>query len=208
MRHYLVLVAILLTAGLSYAGDSVVGNGGNVLVCEDEASPYHKMTLDLYELDHVYGRTHYFDINEDYDDEVLVNLILSKVADLNITFAGNLYFDIAAFYNDSKDTDDSIEFSNDINTEYPEGCRPKTIIEQQPNGTPTYLVSYDFYDLTPVNRVALIFHEVIYSYALFADPSLTSSDSIRPLAAYFFSKEFFETTDPAFIDSIVENYKK
>jgi hypothetical protein len=192
MKFYNPILLYVFFVFSSYAGDGVVGNGGNVLICpNNETQAFHNLALDLYELDHLYGLHHQFDLNTHDTEEVIINTVLNKISELYFDFAVITEDEVYSFDSFSNELGFQFEYSNDITTILPKDCRAQTVVYQRLI-FPYYMVSPRFKTLTNLNRAALKFHEALYSWGILENPSLASSDATRRATAYLFSQEFFQ----------------
>lgn len=197
-----------------FAGDAVVGNGGNILKCSGEDEVYNNMAIDLYELEDRYHWTPYFSNSANSRESELFNALYAKLEVVHFSLAEFLALDVTQFYNVAVQVDRDLDFSDDIKGDFPPKCSPKTLIHQwvkiygsdsfRSYREPSYIYSKELFELTPLNRLALKVHESVYTYALTGRPNLRNSDKVRKLTAYLFSKEFFNSNDPEFLQQLID----
>jgi hypothetical protein len=178
-----------------FAGEGVVGNGGNVIFCDNvvrqDQNKFHNKTLELFELEFLFSFNENLQLHELETEVQVLNVVLNRLKKINFVFYNTLKKEINDFSINSKHFDFEFNFSNDLDqSAVPDGCYLKTIIFQKEKH-PYYLISKLWRNLPLISKASLKLHEVIYRYKLSNNPVNTTSLPVRKLNAFLFSKEFF-----------------
>jgi hypothetical protein len=207
VNYALAILALSCFSPNSYAGREV-GNGGNVVVCRDQARNIRSVELlDYYEARTIRGFTIDLGGGLTVDEKLadifarLTRLSPVKAKRLNTTlenFSANAVFIPGITLVATPDSNHII---------VPDGCVIEQVVIQKDPVFPEdhlFTVNKDLWDhLDPTTEAGLILHETFYHEALL-NPKVTDSIAVRYFNAYMSSRESFNLTVPSYHQ--IENY--
>lgn len=165
------LISVLILSLSSFAGGDWVGNGGNVLTCQNQQGVSYQM-LDLYE-----GHTRGFEADfgsasKTYDQKVIY--VLNRLAKINPSRAQQYSQWYKDFFKETQFiTDDKfVPIPDSGPLVIPKNCDIKQIAVQRPDdqilpGDFRYVIDLNLWNhLSTDSQASLILHEIIYREAI------------------------------------------
>jgi hypothetical protein len=189
----------LLFPSLIFANAKVIGNGGNVVICENAQGQITKAeVLDLFEGHAIYGLN--------YNEDAIPALAQALKYSDTLSYAGspvsskNLSADVRDIYNGLKFLPVGVGLESIPDSGHfiiPKGCRVVQTINYR--DWKNIFVDFDVWNvLSETQKAALLLHEAIYAYYregnFEIDDEMTSSRA-RLAVATLFSGKKAETTD-------------
>ena len=201
------LAGLLGSCSVGFASGFSEGNGGDVVDCES-GSPFRVQMLDLYE-GKAYDENYQVDLGSadlDLDEKVTYYLEklkrVAKVRSLRYETEARQFLDKVKWVEGKELTD----IPDSGHLVLPVGCKIRQIAIRLPEGSEIdgkrYLVNKDLWGILPTDdKVALIFHEIIYGEALRGDHK--NSVQARKLNRWIASSEFSEVDRNEFVKTTI-----
>ena len=182
-------VLLVLALPASYAGaESIVGNGGDVVVCRDANREIRSVEL----LDYVEARLRGWEVTEAVASDaeiVTARMMIQRLAVGLPEESAELDAIAAAFFDNARllPNIDLVDIPDSDHLVLPRGCALEQIAIRRRPGFPSerlYTVNLDLWErLAPSHRVGLILHETLYGY--FLDKPVTSSSASASVRARY-----------------------